>query len=476
MVFRRREAAALGGLPGRGDACMEAQGCAAGPEKPAETGIKLKIKMGSRDPAEGEDGSLPESETVSGYSTGDDACIRYACKVCNRSFSSGRALGAHMRVHSGTATERCPPTACAKGDDVTTATKTSVSAAHRQNRQPNRRHQHIEEENMATEGSAKAQSVLKRKPSSTCVLCKKRFPSMKSLFGHMRCHPDRDWRGIQPPEKLQSSPSSTVSESEPNSPALPPDKPIGMASWPVTVRRRKRSMAEAGMRDEFDDPVYHAAYDLLLLKNSTNPGGSDLSASQDGDAEYDEDGPDGRASKRRRKKKKIRALMDPSGKYRCTTCHKSFSSHQALGGHRTSHKNIKEELPNGETGEREVAEPPPAHPWPEFDDDEVPTHQCQICFKSFPSGQALGGHKRCHWIEDRAAAAIMLEAAESSSIATTTSEEQKRSSILPGFDLNEVAPLEDADLDSLYSMVDVVPAAAKLLGIEGSTHCCLSDS
>ncbi|KAL4185097.1 hypothetical protein AMTRI_Chr10g4260 [Amborella trichopoda] len=34
-----------------------------------------------------------------------------------------------------------------------------------------------------------------------CALCTKKFPSMKALFGHMRCHPKRDWRKIQPPEK-----------------------------------------------------------------------------------------------------------------------------------------------------------------------------------------------------------------------------------------------------------------------------------
>ncbi|KAJ8619899.1 hypothetical protein MRB53_028428 [Persea americana] len=25
------------------------------------------------------------------------------------------------------------------------------------------------------------------------------------------------------------------------------------------------------------------------------------------------------------------------------------------------------------------------------------THQCSVCFKCFPSGQALGGHKLCHY-------------------------------------------------------------------------------
>ncbi|KAH0942513.1 zinc finger protein AZF1 isoform X2 [Brassica rapa] len=42
--------------------------------------------------------------------------------------------------------------------------------------------------------------------------------------------------------------------------------------------------------------------------------------------------------------------------YKCSVCGKSFPSYQALGGHKTSHRK-----------------------------------------PSFPSGQALGGHKRCHY-------------------------------------------------------------------------------
>ncbi|KAG5238177.1 RESPONSIVE TO HIGH LIGHT family protein [Salix suchowensis] len=54
--------------------------------------------------------------------------------------------------------------------------------------------------------------------------------------------------------------------------------------------------------------------------------------------------------------------------FSCKTCSRNFSSFQALGGHRASHK--KPKLPKN--------------------------HQCSICGLEFPIGQALGGHMRRH--------------------------------------------------------------------------------
>ncbi|TKY48444.1 Zinc finger protein ZAT11 [Spatholobus suberectus] len=73
------------------------------------------------------------------------------------------------------------------------------------------------------------------------------------------------------------------------------------------------------------------------------------------------------------------------GDFKCKTCNRRFSSFQALGGHRASHKKPKlmvtdlschHQLPSPTTKPR--------------------THPCPICGLEFAIGQALGGHMRKH--------------------------------------------------------------------------------
>jgi hypothetical protein len=165
----------------------------------------------------------------------------------------------------------------------------------------------------------------------------------------------------------------------------------------------------------------------------------------------------------------------PAGKmHTCPTCPKSFSTHQALGGHMASHVKNKttsarhddhaaahavikpdvlahsdQSAGNGDVDiipassgagkggalqERQDAQPPPARA-PTPPQTSAP-HKCDECTKSFSSGQALGGHKRKHWSLEKQQARAAL-------FAPVIEPEPE----LRDFDLNEL-PKEEQDEDN----------------------------
>ncbi|KAL8165981.1 hypothetical protein V2J09_007480 [Rumex salicifolius] len=99
--------------------------------------------------------------------------------------------------------------------------------------------------------------------------------------------------------------------------------------------------------------------------------------------------------------------------HKCSVCGKAFSSYQALGGHKASHRKstADEKLGSGASPGGSKA------------------HECSVCHKSFPTGQALGGHKRCHYEG-------VIGANKSGSNVTTTSEGVCSTLTHRGFDLN----------------------------------------
>ncbi|CAN6300456.1 unnamed protein product [Urochloa humidicola] len=79
-------------------------------------------------------------------------------------------------------------------------------------------------------------------------------------------------------------------------------------------------------------------------------------------------------------------------RFQCAVCGKAFASYQALGGHKSSHR----KPPTDEQRAAAVAAAASAG----GDQDEAAAsgpHRCTICRRGFATGQALGGHKRCHY-------------------------------------------------------------------------------
>ncbi|CAN4123824.1 unnamed protein product [Withania somnifera] len=113
-------------------------------------------------------------------------------------------------------------------------------------------------------------------------------------------------------------------------------------------------------------------------------------------------------------------------KYECLNCKKVFSSYQALGGHRPCHKKINYySVSTYETGENSLgadhndpkcteiskhrdsfrnkkpaglAQDLPYEPEKKVKPEKSKGHKCPFCHRMFKSGQALGGHKRSHFI------------------------------------------------------------------------------
>ncbi|GMI83432.1 hypothetical protein like AT1G26610 [Hibiscus trionum] len=139
-------------------------------------------------------------------------------------------------------------------------------------------------------------------------------------------------------------------------------------------------------------------------------------------------------------------------KYECLTCNKAFDSHRALGGHRANHTKAndfnEDSLSNDgfivPMTDNKVTKPSPHGRTPNaprgspsgiaekrLGSKKNKGHQCPFCFRVFKSGQALGGHKRSHFVggaEDR----TLVIKQDSPDMPTATV-----------IDLNLPAPVED---------------------------------
>ncbi|XP_054819277.1 zinc finger protein ZAT10-like [Prosopis cineraria] len=102
------------------------------------------------------------------------------------------------------------------------------------------------------------------------------------------------------------------------------------------------------------------------------------------------------------------ASPTPKLTYKCSVCNKAFPSYQALGGHKASHRKLAGEDHNPSSNVTGTASATTS-----ASSAGGRLHECSICHKSFPTGQALGGHKRCHYEGGASSAATASEDAGS---------------------------------------------------------------
>ncbi|XP_008792564.1 zinc finger protein ZAT10 [Phoenix dactylifera] len=111
--------------------------------------------------------------------------------------------------------------------------------------------------------------------------------------------------------------------------------------------------------------------------------------------------------------------------YKCSVCGKAFASYQALGGHKASHRKLT-------TGEDSTTSPAASACGSSAAaaSSSGRVHQCSVCLKTFPSGQALGGHKRRHYEGNLGGGAASAGAGGAASMSEGAGSSDR------GFDLN----------------------------------------
>ncbi|XP_057743664.1 zinc finger protein ZAT11-like [Arachis stenosperma] len=82
--------------------------------------------------------------------------------------------------------------------------------------------------------------------------------------------------------------------------------------------------------------------------------------------------------------------------FECSTCNRKFSSFQALGGHKASHKKQKMEKNNKEEATTTLSLGVGNNNNVFINKPNNKMHECSICGQRFSQGQALGGHMRKH--------------------------------------------------------------------------------
>ncbi|KAJ1291742.1 hypothetical protein BS78_02G339500 [Paspalum vaginatum] len=395
------------------------------------------------------------------------AAARHGCKVCGKSFLCGRSLGGHMRSHLSLGEAAAPEVDA--DDELRRASASGGRSCNgvlgyglRENPRKTRRLSDFAKEEVEGDGDGDRGGDVDGEHKA-CRDCGKLFSSWRSLFRHMRSHAsggrDReDEEDVDVDAEEEFVPEDDEAEAETVMPTEPPvaAAPAALAALSAAPRRRRRSMRVAaqppasppvlsGFEKEQEDvalcllmlsrdtglwrspakeePLQSAAKQTGLPRSGYACNSDDDSHSallQYGGAKIRDRTPKGR--KRSSPKQQREAVAPKRTRFECPGCGKVFSSYQALGGHRASHKRINTSCSAPKVAAAASTAPEPSTETETYTSsstlspsaspdsvvigfrkskaravpEEADNFECTVCFRVFASEQALGEHEQSH--------------------------------------------------------------------------------
>ncbi|XP_048235567.1 uncharacterized protein LOC8265543 [Ricinus communis] len=320
------------------------------------------------------------------------------CGYCGKTFSSGKAWGGHKRHHLK----------IIRDNNRKNQESLKIKKLQKDTVKKHRSYSYGggggHKNNTINIGDVK---VRDGKPS--CCLCGEEFPSMKSLFGHMRSYSNTDSKDIKPPSfSSPSRPKLVFREDESED-----DEEI----YYNQISQAKSSNSKGSVdlmsslvghgwgkkdfrgRDSVTDLIPQAARDLLALSKDQGK----LVLASTTSKEFKDNVME--IGKKLNYISKLRDLgagheiskrdsQEVSGTIRCSNpAKKNKRGEHVKDAFAAATAMADEAVPASEPDEtdQESGE--------DHDEPAVPietTFRCDTCDKTFPTGQALGGHKRCH--------------------------------------------------------------------------------
>ncbi|KAE9601924.1 hypothetical protein Lal_00040936 [Lupinus albus] len=365
---------------------------------------------------------------------------QHRCKFCSKSFPCGRSLEG---LSSSSETEDKEKVGGSESDTVTGTIKSGYGL--REN--PNK--------TWRISDSTSENTLITLTTERFCKECGKGFLSWKALFGHMKCHSDKEKVSNKLVEDQDSVTNNNASSSH-NQKLVLDSQTYNEATAPSMTRRRRSKRRRASYMaaantipstfslSEVEQEQEEVAMSLIMLSRdlSSESSATEFIKSEKGkkfELDYVSalensegnrvNGTESNLSKstitnicadKPSEAAKFSKSTHKRGKFECTTCNKIFHSYQALGGHRASHKRNKNCFVSKNENNENNIDPTTGSMFMKnsnieylveaemdagFDNEVADTiteskkskvHECPICFKIFQSGQALGGHKRSH--------------------------------------------------------------------------------